>query len=896
MVMFALHRFHKTIVACALLALSAAADASAQTGSLRGTVRNSENNATLPGAQISIETLRIGTVANADGRYALPRVPAGTHTVTVTLIGFAPERRSVTVAANEATVADFLLKTQVLSMSELVVTGVTEATSTARLPFTVAKVTREDMPVAPKTAEAAIQGKVAGGTVVQSTQPGEASAIMLRTPVSINRNIEPLIVVDGTILTANVVDISSLDIESVEVIKGAAAASLYGSRAGAGVIQIRTTRGSSIPENKTRLTMRTEMGSSGIPHPIGWSKYHPLRQNAQGQWLNNRDSVVEKRSQAANKVVPFQDGSYPSTVYDNVQALFDPGVTNTTHASFGYNGGNTSWLATGSFQRVQGVTLELDGYRRADFRVNLDHRLANAVSFSASLFHLRSKQDDAFGGAFFDFIQIAPDVNLLEPDADGTKYSFQPDDAGIRPNPLYGLATQTHEDKRQRTLGSLDIRYNPLSWVGFDINGSYDRSDRNNVDYVPKGVKTSNYQDGDPGSLARFSGQTSGLNASAGMSLSRDFGSLRTRTTGRALMERLDRDEIQANGSNFTVGGLPDLDAITVPQVTSLEETVRSTGYFLTSDLDWADKYIFSGLVRRDGSSLFGDEQRWHSYYRVSGAYRMTEEPWWPIQQINEFKLRYSRGTAGGRPNFADRYEVFTVQTGAGLSLTTLGNPRLKPEHSTEQEFGIDIVALSRLSLQLTYAKQKTTDELVSVPLARIFGFGNRWENAGTIEGHTYEATLEARLIDRRDLRWSMNVIADRSRNKITAYNRPCHTDNFGWRCAGEPLGMIYGNKWLTSANELHFTAQSSSDQFQVNDDGYLVWVGQGLSWTDGVAGKCTKTTANPDGNCWGTTGTVGGRTYPWGMPILLVDSAGTTMRVKIGDSNPDFHWGLRTA
>src|SRR5262245_60661950 len=135
-VMFALHRFHKTIVACALLALSAASDASGQTGSLRGTVRNSETNGTLAGAQIAIETLRIGTVANADGRYTLASVPAGTHTLTVTLIGFAPERRSVTVAANEAAVADFLLKTQVLSMSELVVTGVTEATSTARLPFT----------------------------------------------------------------------------------------------------------------------------------------------------------------------------------------------------------------------------------------------------------------------------------------------------------------------------------------------------------------------------------------------------------------------------------------------------------------------------------------------------------------------------------------------------------------------------------------------------------------------------------------------------------------------------------------------------------------------------------------------------------------------------------------
>ncbi|MEX2281848.1 MAG: SusC/RagA family TonB-linked outer membrane protein [Gemmatimonadota bacterium] len=861
-------------------------------GSIRGTVRDAEGNAALAGAQISIEALRVGTVSNADGRYSVANVPAGTHSVTVTLIGFAAERRSLTVTAGAATVADFVMRTQVLGMSEIVVTGVTEATSTARLPFTVAKVSKEDMPVPPRTAESAIQGKVAGVTIVQSTQPGEAAAIMLRTPVSINRNTSPLIVVDGTILTSSIVDISSLDIESIEVIKGAAAASLYGSRAGAGVLQIRTTRGSSIPENRTRFSMRTEYGSSDIPHPIEWARQHPYRLNAQGQFLNSSNQVVERRQDAAFKPVPFQDGTYPTPIFDHVKSLFDPGANLTQHASFGYNGGNTSWLASGSYHRTEGVTLELDGYRRADFRVNLDHRLANAVSFSSSLFHLRSTQDDPFGGALFDFINIAPDVNLLQPDEDGTKYAFQPDDDGIRPNPLYGLATQTHEDKRQRTLASLDIRYNPVSWIGFDVNGSYDRSDRNNLDWVPKGVKTPDFPDGDePGSLGRLSAQTSGINASVGASLSRDFGSLRTRTTARALIERQDAEEIEANGEVFSVGGLPDLNAITVAQVESNSSKVRSTGYFLTSDMDWADKYIVSGLVRRDGSSLFGADERWHTYYRMSGAYRVTEEPWWPVPAINEFKLRYSRGTAGGRPNFADRYEVFSVQTGGGLQLVTLGNPALKPEHSTEQEFGIDLVALSRVSLQLTYAKQRTIDQLVSVPLPRIFGFGTKWENAGTVEGYTYEATLEARLVERPNLRWSMNLVADRSRNKIAEYDRPCHTDNRGFRCAGETLGMLYGDKFLDRADELPAAVLAARDQFQVNDDGLLVWVGAGNTWRDGLSNKCTPT--NAAGTCWGTTTSIAGQTFNWGMPIKLVDSTGATRRVKIGDSNPDFKVGV---
>jgi TonB-linked SusC/RagA family outer membrane protein len=879
-----------------VLVFAAGPVAAQQTGAIRGTVRTAEGQP-LEGVQVYLDGTTMGVLSNADGRYTIPRVPVGTHTVVAQFIGYGTMRQAnVTVTTGEPAVVNFELRQQALSLSEVVVTGVTEATTRARLPFTVASVNRENIPVAPKSAVEAIQGKVAGATIVQSTQPGEPAAILLRTPTSINRESGPLIVVDGAILTSSSVDISTLDIESVEVVKGAAAASLYGSRAAAGVVQIRTTRGSGIPENQTRFTIRSEYGANDIPHPIEWARKHPFRQNANGEFLQRcsgtpprcpgtTDSVrvVATRQEASLKPVPFQDGTYPGPVYDHVNSLFDPGATTTQHVSLGHNGGNTSWLATGSYHRTEGVVRELNGYRRADFRVNLDHRLANDLSFSASLFHMRSTQDDQADGAFFDFVQIAPDVNLLQPDPDGTPYHFQPDDAGIRPNPLYRLFNETHEDKRQRTLGSLDLRYNPLAWLAFNVNGSYDRSDRDNMDYIPKGAKTAENQDGDPGFLERLGGLTTGINASAGVSVARDFGPLRTRTQVRGLLEREDIEQVIATGEGFSVGGLPDLDVATVTRVESGDTAIRSTGVFVTTDLDWADKYIFSGLIRHDGSSLFGPEERWHTYYRVSGAYRMTAEPWWPIPQLSEFKLRYSRGTAGGRPNFADRFETFNVLTGGGLELDVLGNRFLKPEKATEQEFGVDLVAFGRYSLQLTYATQKTTDQLVASPLPSLYGFDTRWENAGTIEGHTYEGTLEARLLDRPNLRWSVNVIADRSRNRITEYDRPCHTDDFGWRCAGETLGMLYGQKFITSADELYgTTARSRSNEFQVNDDGLLVWVGPNATYRDGLVN-----------NLWNTTTTMDGVTYTWGFPILLRDTAGAVARVKIGDSNSDMNWGI---
>jgi len=595
---------------------------------------------------------------------------------------------------------------------------------------------------------------------------------------------------------------------------------------------------------------------------------------------------VVDRYLAATTPFGFMDQRYPGKIYDHVESLFKPNSFYTNSGTFGYNTGTTSWLATVSNQHEFGVVRANDGYRRSDFRLNLDHRLRNDLSLSVSTFHMRSQRENMYGNVFFDFVQIAPDVDLLQPDPDGTKYIFQPDPVGIRPNPLYLLETQDRQARRLRTMGSADLRYNPVAWLGLDLNASYDRSDTRSNTWIPKGVKTYDFALGNPGYASSSMGVADALNASVGVSVARDFGLLRTRTTARGLIEREENYSVSASGDDMAVGGIPDLDALQIPSIGSSESSVRSSGYFLNADVSWNDRFIVNALVRRDGSSLFGERERWHTYYRTSGAYRMATEAWWPFESVNEFKLRYSRGTAGGRPSFADQYEVFSVLSGGGLSLATLGNKYLKPELATEQEFGLDLVALERFFLQLTYATQRTTDQLVNVPLPSLFGFSSQWQNAGTLEGHTYEATLEARLVDRPDLRWSMTMVADRSRNTITEYDRPCHFSGMGYRCPGEQMGMMYTQKLTRSLADLDAHRgglhASSKDAFQVNDDGLLVPVGVGNTWRDGVAKEL-----------WGTTVNIDGRSYAWGMPFKLLDDGGNAVYTKTGDSNPDYKWGI---
>jgi hypothetical protein len=328
------------------------------------------------------------------------------------------------------------------------------------------------------------------------------------------------------------------------------------------------------------------------------------------------------------------------------------------------------------------------------------------------------------------------------------------------------------------------------------------------------------------------------------------------------------------------VEGVPDLNAGTIPTVSGSTQNIVAQGYFAAANADYRGRYIVDALVRRDGSSLFGPEERWHTYYRASGAWRMAEEPWWRYDAIDELKLRYSIGTAGGRPSFSDRFETYSFTDGGGLDKGTLGNRFLKPERSTEQEFGVEAIIRNRVSIQLSHARTTTEDQLILIPLPAGFGFSSQWQNAGTVDGRTWEATIEATALERPNQRWTVGLVADRSRHEITEFDRACFrtgNESAFYRCAGETLGTMYGTRFLTSAGELASGVPAS--EFQVNDDGLLVWVGAGASYRDGL---------------WGTTSAdFGGTMYDWGIPILQTDASGVSSVVRIGDTNPNFNWGL---
>jgi TonB-linked SusC/RagA family outer membrane protein len=879
------------VLAAALLIPLVSTPATAQsTGRITGTVTDSASGRPISDVQVTVGGSRIGAVTDAQGRYSIGGVPAGPRIIDARRIGYVPSPpKTVTVPDGGTVTVDFTMREAALTLQAMVTTGVVDPTSGTRVPFTVGRLDAANLPVPATNALEAIQGKIAGVTVVPSGQPGSGTNIMLRSPTSINKGNSPLIVVDGVIQSqafgASSADLESMDIESIEVIKGAAAASLYGSRASSGVIQIRTRRGSNIGEGVTRFSARTEYGSNSLGNNVTWAGSHFYRTNDAGAYVDANGAVVPREQRVARPVYErFQDVAYADPVYDQVKRFFDPGQFTKNSFNIAQNGDRTNWFLSLVNSREDGVVLNSGKYEQNDVRLNLDHQATDKLKFSFSGYHSRSTRFELYGDTFFDLINQAPDVDLRAPDPDGTPYIYQPDFEGREENPLYVLSTEDRKRKRARTQGSLEGKYSPLDWLSVDGNVSYDRSDRRLNFFLDQGVKTELNGSSPIGNISNTTGTTNTINAAASANLLKAFGKLTMRSTLRALMESENNEVSTAEGVDFAVPGVRSLDNVKTRFVSSSVEEIKASGYFATLGADYDGRYIVDGLVRRDGSSLFGANERWNTYSRYSAAWRLSQESWWMFPKLNEFKLRASQGTAGGRPSFGDQYETFSFNSAGGIVKQNLGNKNLKPELATETEYGVDAIFDGRYSLQLSYAKSRVEDQLIQIPLAGFYGYGQQWQNAGTVEGNTLEGSLEAQIIRNSNVSWKVGLVADRSRNKVTEFKRSCFTTGtIGYRCAGTGLSEMYGFRFIKDVSELPADAAAQANEFDVNDEGLLVWVGANKTFKDGQ-----------NVNGWGTTSpAIGTATYGWGLPITARDSTGSAAVVKIGDGLPKFKWGF---
>lgn len=818
----------------------------------------SEAGDPLGGATVGVANTNFGTATTAAGTYTLtlPAEFAGGQPVTLTArrIGYRPGSRPVTLQLGSQQV-DFQLQTDPLRLKEVLVTGVGEATVRDKLPFAAASVGTEQLQQVPGTsALVALQGKVAGVRLTPtSAQPGGEVAIRLRGATSISGRQDPLFIVDGVITEFGLADMAPEDVERVEVIKGAAASSLYGSNAANGVVQVFTKRGRSLPDGTLRITSRLEGGINNMPKQMQFSRSHAWHVDAPGStcasknpaWTVDPVGGYCLNAQGGRITESDQIADNPFRVYRNHwDEVVDEGQYWTGYMSIGQRRGTTNFNASVQNTRNEGVIFGLGGYTRQNFRLNLDQQVRPNVDASFSAFYGTStngRTEEGQGGPFFGLMFLQPDVDITAPNDDGTPYRAQvplSGDVANDFNPLYELANRKIDQDRNRFSGSGRLKWRMLDWLSAEGSFAYDQEAQYYADVTPFGYLTSSGTK-TQGSLVKDARNNWQYNTGLTLSSIRRFWEI-TNTTkvGVSFEDQLNRRLSDSAGA-LIVARVPEFggaDRGSV-RVGSREEKIRNQNYLAISTFDIKDRYILDALIRRDGSSLFGPESRWATYYRVSGAWRVTED--FRIPGLDEFRLRSSYGTAGLRPQYDDQYEILTVTAG-GFTKNILGNPLLKPARSAELEVGTNIeFGANRYSLEYTYARKKTDDQILLVDLPAVAGFKQQWQNTGALESKTHELTFATQLINTASTSLTLNIVGDRTRQVITRWDLPQRLYSFQQMPAafflgsGSNLGVLYGNRWVRNIDELYDDPAKRAasgpgqawnrDSLMINEDGYVV-------------------------------------------------------------------------
>jgi TonB-linked SusC/RagA family outer membrane protein len=888
------------VTALTLLALSAAATSAQAQVVITGRVTDAGGNA-IPGANVVVPALGIGVGANTNvsGTYTVtvPDAAAGRSVViTARRIGFAPVSRTVTLTAGTQT-QDFQLTQDARRIEDVVVTGVAEATSTKNLTISVGKVGEAQLREVPATsAVSALAGKVAGVRVsFTQGRPGTSPAIRVRTSTNlavgaggfVTGTQGPLVLVDGVISKNGLADLNGNDIESIEVLKGAASANTYGSDAANGVISVTTKRGRDAPEGKINFLTRNEFGTSSIENYVPLLEHHPFVLNSEGQFL------ISSGGQRIIKDDRYIDQEFPAGTYrDQLKLNLRAGRTVTNYGQISTRRGSTSFSTSFSRDTDRGILPLLEGFRRQNVRLNLDQGLGARADMSVALTYGLSNSDQTpatqagSGSTFFTLLQSPPDVDLIYPNGPGTtKYSPAIPAAAAggssRGNPLYDLAYRSFNDRRQRIIGAFSGRYRPFSWLSLDGSYGTDRLDQRVSNFYDRGLLTGNAQVETPGtgSLQINTVNQVASNSQANATTNFSIGNLKSTTRFTYLYEEERNNAFGIGFSRLAIASVPDVQAADQTSITGVGDgtangsqiqQIRTMNGFVTQNFNYDDRYLVQLLGRRDGSSLFGAANRWKNFYGLSAAWRVTQDI--RIPGFQELKLRAARGTAGLRPGFEYQYETYAVTSGA-LSKNTVGNKNLQPAVQTESEFGINASFLDRFDIEYVKSDRHTEGAFLLVPLSigQAGGFLGQWQNAARVGGRTFEGSLNTRVIERPNLSYNFTLTAERSRQKIDDLNRApfrvgsnSQNQNIFYYKAGETMGVIYGKRWARTIEELADnplnTGRDLNALYELNDEGYVV--------------------------AKGSRGTAAERL------IAYVDPTGSN-NVKIADVNPDYSFGF---
>jgi TonB-dependent starch-binding outer membrane protein SusC len=761
---------------------------SGQTGinTISGKVTDAEQIG-LPGVTVVIAGTTVGTTTDMDGNYSLD-IPEEIDNpeLLFSYIGFAPVR----IVTGAQTTINVVLQEDITMLDEFVVVGygIQRKVDVSGAISTVGSEELSNIPVGGIVQ--ALQGKAAGVNITHTTgMPGEGVSVRIRGIGSINSSNSPLYIVDGVPTVDALNNLSPNDIESVSILKDAASAAIYGSRANNGVVLITTKKGVS---GEPRIEISTQ---------VGMQQHGPLLPMA------NRDQYVQVYNEAANNDNAFIENprfhrqlitdelaaSLPDV--NHLEEIFRNGIIQNHNISVSGGTEDLTYVVSGNMFQQDGIIIG-SGFERASGRLGLNSKVNKNIQIGTNINISQSDNDligssgDGFGGNGGSIVRYAlfrtPGIAVRNAEGEYVDLPQNQQLLGDGYNPVALANKMNNNLKENRLFGDFNAQIRILPELHLSSVLGMDRTDLSNRRFNENwgtGNRINN-----PNSLNISNGYNQSFSASNVLSYNTQF------ANNHSLSAVFGTEAIRSDGyvNNSTQRDFPDQEDRLVFLGNGLGSVVVNEGRWASTLLSlfgrlnytYMNKYILSGTIRRDGSSRFSPENRWGTFYSISGAWRIDQEG---FMEGNEFfdmlKLRAGFGAIGNQEvgNYAYSDQIapnfnypFGGTMNSGYAITLLGNQNLQWETSTQLDIGLDVSVLQgRIYFEADVYRKITANMLVKEPIPPSAGYASpAWVNNGEILNQGVE--LELTWLDEfGDLEFELSGNASFVENEILSLSGP---------------------------------------------------------------------------------------------------------------------------
>ena len=779
------------LIAC-LLMIMLPVSLFAQIKTVTGFVTTS-NNVPVPGATISVKNSPRAVASDANGKFKLS-IPANT-----VLIISAAGYKTQTINTANITDLQVRLAEDVSRLDEVVVTGLSTSIKRKNLANAVATISAKELDgTSPaQTLDAALEGKIPGAYInANSGAPGGGISIKLRGVTSVYGNTQPLYVVDGVFVdntatsgglnvvtsalangattsnqdnpSSRIADLRAEDIENIEILKGASAAAIYGSKAAGGVVIITTKRGK---PGKTNITFSQDIGFITASKLLGVRTFTADRAASL-----SRDSAT-----SAALAQQFTDAQSKGQIYDYEKELY--GNTGLARNTFlGVSGGNDNTTVYFSVAlKDEGGIVKRTGYNNTSVRLNVDHRVNDNIKFGISTNYINSSADrglfgnDNAGVTTGIALSSTPSFAQLHADANGN----YPNDPFAASNPLQTVALMRNNESVNRFITGANLEVilqkNHTSTTKFIGRGGFDFYDLQTSVLFPGTLQFQAVNKG-----TSIQGFTKNLSTNYILSLVNTFtpsDKLSFTTSGGITQETGDYNNL-LNVATQIIAGQSNVDQAGALNATQLRTKYLNGGIFIQEEANIIDAITLTAGVRFDRSSNNGDVAKYYTYPKAGISWNLTNIGILKGGFFENIKLRAAYGQANNVPAYGSKFTSLVVSniTGfPGLIVNTQeGQADIKPERQTEFETGLDFSVLKgRLGFELTYYNKNIDDFLMQTNSPASSGFSTKWLNAGNLRNRGVELGMNARPVQSRNITWNTSVNFWTNRSLVTKFIIP---------------------------------------------------------------------------------------------------------------------------